>query len=376
MANRAATDTAGRGLCDDRGMTRVRAYTDGACSGNPGPGGWAWVVPGGAFESGAASHTTNQRMELQAVLSVVETINEPLHVVSDSTYVVNCFRDSWWKGWLKRGWKNSQKKPVANRDLWQPLIELYQERDVTFEWVKGHSGDQWNDVADRLCVEAAQSQSGRRGDDIGNALASLGDADVAGPPVAKSVRGVGAAPKPKKAAASGPPPVEGHLLVVGGHRPPEIGGWDPNPVARRIRSQLTDIVAAKAQITDNLKVVTGMGLGAEQLGAEAAIAAEVPFVAVLAFPDPSSVWPKASQKRFDDLLDQAADVVVLQKAVPDSKTRVALAMKKRDAWFGSHAHEAVIVWDRKERFVGGLVKSLEGELGDRVWVVDPTEIGA
>lgn len=356
-------------------MTRVRAYTDGACSGNPGPGGWAWVVPGGAFESGAAAQTTNQRMELQAVLAVVEATREPLHVVSDSTYVVHCFRDSWWKGWLKRGWKNSQKKPVANRDLWEPLIELYQERDVTFEWVKGHSGDEWNDVADRLCVEAAQTQTGRRGDDIGEALASLGEADSVDKRSSTSNKDAAPAKKAAAKKAAEPAPIPGYLMVVGGHRPPEIGGWDANPLATRIRSQLTDIISAKAQITDDLTVVTGMGLGAEQLGAEAAIAADVPFVAVLAFPDPSAVWPKASQKRFDELLDQAADVVVLQKAVPDSKTKVALALKKRDAWFATHAAEAVIVWNRKERFVGGFVKSLEGELGDAVWVVDPTELG-
>ena len=70
------------------------------------------------------------------------------------------FRDGWWEGWLKRGWKNSQKKPVANRDLWEPLIELYRDRahELTFRWVKGHAGDEWNDIADRLAVEASETQ--------------------------------------------------------------------------------------------------------------------------------------------------------------------------------------------------------------------------
>ncbi len=103
-------------------------YTDGACSGNPGPGGWAWAVPGGRYRSGAAGRTTNQRMEIQAVLEAVKTLDGPLEIVSDSTYVVNCFRDRWWQGWLARGWLNSQKKPVANRDLWEPLIDLYRPR--------------------------------------------------------------------------------------------------------------------------------------------------------------------------------------------------------------------------------------------------------
>ena len=77
-------------------------------------------------------------------------------VVSDSTYVVNCFKDRWWTGWRARGWLNSAKKPVANRDLWEPLIDLVEERgDVTFRWVKGHSGDPMNDLVDRLAVEAS-----------------------------------------------------------------------------------------------------------------------------------------------------------------------------------------------------------------------------
>ena len=100
----------------------ITVYTDGACSGNPGPGGWAWaVVDGGPFASGAEAHTTNQRMEITAAFDAVRTLDDTtdgLHVVSDSTYVVYCFRDRWWEGWLRRGWINSQRKPVANRDLW------------------------------------------------------------------------------------------------------------------------------------------------------------------------------------------------------------------------------------------------------------------
>jgi ribonuclease HI len=121
-------------------------------------------VPGGSFASGAEGHSTNQRMEINAVLEAVRTIEGPLLVVSDSTYVVNCFRDKWWEGWLKRGWTNSAKKPVANRDLWEPLIDLYRERgDVTFRWVKGHSGNPMNDRVDELAVAAARSQHGEVG---------------------------------------------------------------------------------------------------------------------------------------------------------------------------------------------------------------------
>jgi ribonuclease HI len=139
-------------------------YTDGACSGNPGPGGWAWVVPDGPFASGAAAHTTNQRMELTAVLEATRSLDGGLDVVTDSTYVANCFRDRWWQGWLRRGWRNRAGKPVANRDLWEPLLEAYRAgRFGVPRWVKGHSVDPMNDLADRLAVEASLTQVGRTG---------------------------------------------------------------------------------------------------------------------------------------------------------------------------------------------------------------------
>ena len=139
-----------------RGGTEV--WTDGACSGNPGPGGWAWATKDGRQASGGAAHTTNQRMEIQAALEAVTALDGPLVVVSDSTYVVNCFRDDWWRGWLARGWTTSAKKPVANRDLWEPLVDAVRERgSVTFRWVKGHSGDAMNDLVDQLAVEAART---------------------------------------------------------------------------------------------------------------------------------------------------------------------------------------------------------------------------
>ncbi|MGQ0743351.1 MAG: ribonuclease H family protein [Acidimicrobiales bacterium] len=145
-------------------MTTV--YTDGACLGNPGPGGWAWAVDGGAWASGADPATTNQRMEVHAVLAAVRALPGPLTVVSDSTYVVNCFRDRWWKGWQSRGWLNSARQPVANRDLWEPLVDLVNADPtrVSFRWVKGHSGNRMNDRVDLLATTAARSQRGSRSD--------------------------------------------------------------------------------------------------------------------------------------------------------------------------------------------------------------------
>jgi ribonuclease HI len=140
-------------------------YTDGACLGNPGPGGWAWAEPDGAYASGAEPHTTNQRMEIRAALEAVRAhAAGPLEIVSDSAYVVNCFRDRWWAGWQRRGWVTSARKPVKNRDLWEPLVaDVTGRGDVTFRWVKGHSGHPMNDLVDMLAVEAAQTQRGRTG---------------------------------------------------------------------------------------------------------------------------------------------------------------------------------------------------------------------
>lgn len=132
-------------------------YTDGACSGNPGPGGWAWAIaPDGEVHGcGGQAHTTNQRMEMTAVLEALRSNPGQVTIVSDSTYVVNCFRDRWWVRWQANGWRNSKKEPVANTDIWKPLIELVQQRQPAFQWVKGHSGDFMNDVVDRLAVVAA-----------------------------------------------------------------------------------------------------------------------------------------------------------------------------------------------------------------------------
>jgi ribonuclease HI len=105
-------------------------------------------------------------MEIQAALEAVTSLTGPVEIVSDSTYVVNCFRDRWWEGWLARDWRNSQKKPVANRDLWEPLIGAYRAQPgrLRFRWVKGHAGNAMNDLVDRLAVEAASIQRGRQGD--------------------------------------------------------------------------------------------------------------------------------------------------------------------------------------------------------------------
>ncbi len=342
-------------------MTTI-VFTDGACLGNPGPGGWAWAVPGGRFASGAEAHTTNQRMEIHAVLDAVRTLDGPLEVVSDSTYVVNCFRDRWWESWIARGWLTSAKKPVANRDLWEPLIQDVR-RDPTriaFRWVKGHSGDVSNDLVDRLAVEAARTQRGRTGDGPPTDMGAPDD-----PTGTRKATAPATALDPRLSA--------GRLVAVTGHRPPELGGYDPdNPVAKAVRAKLTEILVAKLQLHPDLGVLTGLGLGAEQLAAEAAIEANVPFVAVLPYPDPDAVWPADSRRHFRQLLDRASSFVLLEAKQPATKQLAGAALRRRDAWLARHAQEAIVVWDGQDANVGRTVRALQDALGeDDVWLVTP-----
>jgi ribonuclease HI/uncharacterized phage-like protein YoqJ len=375
-------------------------YTDGACSGNPGPGGWAWAVPGGRYRSGAAAHTTNQRMELQAVLDAVTSLDGTLDVVSDSTYVVNCFRDRWWEGWLARGWMSAQRKPVANRDLWEPLVAAYRADPgrVAFRWVKGHSSDPMNDLVDRLAVEAAATQQSRQGigppEDLGPADrpgrvgggALRGGAGGAGGGraggAADSARPVSGSTGADRAGSSlvsgsvapgqGPPTPAGHLVAVTGLRPSGLGGFGETLPAAAVRRRLAEILAAKRQVDPDLVVLTGLGLGAEQLGAEAAVSVEVPYAAVLAYPETDRLWPEESRRHFAGLLAGATEVVTLDRRAPDSKQKAGAALARRDAWLAAHAAEALVVWDREDPFVGRTVRSFGDRLGEeQVWIVEP-----
>jgi ribonuclease HI/uncharacterized phage-like protein YoqJ len=344
-------------------LSATTVYTDGACSGNPGPGGWAWAVPGARFRSGAAARTTNQRMELQAVLDAVGSLDGPLDVVSDSTYVVNCFRDRWWKGWLKRGWVNSQRKPVANRDLWEPLVAAYQADPgrLSFRWVKGHGSDPMNDLVDRLAVEAGTTQQGREGS------GPPGDLGPPDRPGAGRLR----APAPGVGGQGREAP-EGHLVAVTGLRPQGLGGFGETSKAASVRHRLAEILEAKQQLDADLVVLSGLGLGAETLGAEAAAAVKVPYVAVLAYPDADRMWPAESRRHFAELLAGAAEVITLDRRAPDTKQKAGAAMARRDGWLAAHAEEALVVWDEEDPFVGRTLRSFQDRLGEeQVWVVQP-----
>lgn len=137
----------------------VEIYTDGACSGNPGPGGWAAILLYAGRErelSGGERHTTNQRMEIQAVAEGLRALKEPCSVVvySDSAYVINCFKQRWYLNWQKNGWHNSKGDPVQNRDLWEMLLEQTKRHRVRFEKVRGHAGVDYNERCDLLARSA------------------------------------------------------------------------------------------------------------------------------------------------------------------------------------------------------------------------------
>ena len=136
----------------------VELITDGACRGNPGPGGWAALLRKNNYErvlSGAEAETTNNRMELTAVIEGLAALSRPckVHLVTDSRYVLDGLK-SWLVQWKRRGWKTSGRQPVKNQDLWMRLDELALQHQLSMEWVKGHSGHPGNEAADQLANEA------------------------------------------------------------------------------------------------------------------------------------------------------------------------------------------------------------------------------
>lgn len=142
---------------------RLTIATDGSCLGNPGPGGWAWAIDEQHWDAGAASHTTNNLMELRALYEALRATDpaQPLHIQADSQYVINAFT-KWIGGWKRAGWMTSAKKPVANRQNIEMIADLLAGRDVTWEYVRGHNGHPLNEFVDVKARNAATAiQSGR-----------------------------------------------------------------------------------------------------------------------------------------------------------------------------------------------------------------------
>lgn len=146
-------------------LTHVEIFTDGACSGNPGPGGWGAVLRCGETVkelSGGEPETTNNRMELSAVIAALSALKRPCRVTltSDSKYVIDAVTKGWAKKWQANNWIKSDKKPALNPDLWEKLLALLDVHDVTFVWVKGHAGHPENERCDQLAVQQSKKWSG------------------------------------------------------------------------------------------------------------------------------------------------------------------------------------------------------------------------
>ncbi len=138
-------------------MKQIEIYTDGACSGNPGPGGWGAVLRYNGREkeiSGGEAQTTNNRMELTAVIAALECLKEPcaVELYSDSKYVIDALSKGWAVSWRKKGWIKSDKKPALNVDLWEQLLKLTEAHEMRYHWVKGHADNEYNNRCDALAV--------------------------------------------------------------------------------------------------------------------------------------------------------------------------------------------------------------------------------
>lgn len=147
-------------------MKFVEIFSDGACSGNPGPGGWGAILRCDGYEkeiSGGEAHTTNNRMELTGVIQALSALKCPckVRVTTDSRYVVDGITKGWAQSWKKRGWKKSDGKPALNPELWERLLELLAIHDVEFAWIKGHAGHEENERCDRLAVAQRDLHSGK-----------------------------------------------------------------------------------------------------------------------------------------------------------------------------------------------------------------------
>ena len=145
-------------------MKKIEIFTDGACSGNPGPGGWGAILRFNGTEkelSGGEKDTTNNRMELTAVIKALEALKEPCEVVltTDSKYVCDSITKGWVYSWQKNGWRKADKKPALNPDLWEILLELTQMHTLHYHWVKGHAENPKNNRCDQLAVAASKMQN-------------------------------------------------------------------------------------------------------------------------------------------------------------------------------------------------------------------------
>ncbi len=339
----------------------LRVYTDGACSGNPGPGGWAWASSREHNGSGGEAATTNNKMELTAVLRAIEdNPGRPLHLVMDSTYVKDGL-EKWSVNWIKNGWVTKDKQPVKNREIWEPLIAARDARahELTFGWVKGHSGDPMNDLVDELAVVERDRFRAQLGPTPG---AVGGGGKISDLPLHEQ--------RAERRRRDGRIP-DGHLLLVLGLSPEAMGGWDPNPVADEVRRRLGEWIDAQAQLHPDLVVLTGLRPGAELLAAEAAVRADVPYAVLEVFPGAEDKLSAPWQARYRDLRGRAASVSQFHKKVPADPAAFGRTMRSRESWLVDAADQAILVWDEQDARLDATFSTLEKAFGDDLLVIRP-----
>ena len=284
-----------------------------------------------------------------AATEALYAIDGPVTVVSDSTYVVNCFTKKWYVGWKAKGWKNSKKQDVANQDLWRPLIDHVLERgDVTWQWVKGHSGDEWNDVVDRLAVEAAVQQKGRSGD---RPPEVLGPADAVGLAAAAPPSRTRRRLRRRRSGPANQP--EGHLVVVLGHRPPELGRLRPQPPAGRRPAPPGRHPGGAGQARRGPRAwspACSSGPSSWRPRPRRSAASRTWPCSRSPIPTPSgrpapgrptgASWPAPARS------------CCCRRRRSDSPGDVRRAMGQRDAWLARVADAAIVVWDGQDALAG------------------------
>ena len=267
--------------------------------------------------------------------------------------------------WQKNGWKNSQRKPVANRDLWEPFVELYEARagEITFQWVKGHSDDPMNDLVDRLAVQACVTQQPAAGDHPPDP-ATLGPPDA---PRARSAAATAAPAKRRRARARRSPP-----RPRSGPRRPSWAGGRRTPWPTDVRRRLAELFAAKATLHPDLVVLTGLRLGAECWRRRRPSTPRCPTWRCCRTPSPTGRGPRTTAAGSPSWSRRPASVVTLEKKRPESRADFRNALARRDGWLAANVHEAVLVWDGDDRSLAELHRKLVKRLGEEeVWVLAP-----
>ncbi len=339
----------------------LRIYTDGACSGNPGPGGWAWASSRDHSGSGGDPDTTNNKMELTAVLEAMRSNPGEIVVVMDSTYVKDGL-EKWSVNWIRNGWMTKDRKPVKNKEIWVPLLEEKDRRgsEVRFEWVKGHSGDVMNDLVDELAVIQRDAFRTAIGGTIAGSPGGGGKISDLAVDEQRAER--------RRRDGRIPP---GHLVLVLGLPPGELGGWERNAMSDDVRRRLRQWIEAQAVLHSDLVVLTGLRPGSELLAAEAAIEAELPYAAAIGFPGIDRNLSTASRARFAELTARARHIIQVEKKSPVDTAAFVKAMERRDTWLINAADQAVLVWDQADARLARTFAALDKRFGPDLFVIGP-----